>query len=271
MKNLLTDGKVLLNTNEGISMFAKIAFIAFFASTFVQFSFAQVEEKTVDYTISPSVLVEGKIHVAYEWLKPIEFNKRNLSVIDTANVSSLHPGNNHLVGSKLAFISKRSFDELSYGQMNNAKFISKMLNSVAIKQKTADTWAVTNKVKAYGFPISVNFDLKFNELSASAVPASVARYLKDEGDAMAGTTRERFLVLDMTNFSQLMYRNYSYVYIKEIGPRETMIVAGIVAGFDLKAANSYFNFPPFSSTRGTMMSNMREQIIQMAKAIQGTK
>lgn len=249
-------------------MLARFSAILLLVSVVATTAFAQVEEKDVDFTISPAVLTDGKIHVAYEWLTPSAFAKKNLSVVDTVGVYSSHPGKNHIVASKLSFVAKRGFDQLSYVSMNQASFISKMLNSVSVKQRTADTWAVTNKVRAYGFPFNVSFNLKFTEVPANKMPSSILNYLRDEGAALRGSTRERFLILDMTNFSQLMYRNYSYVYIKEVSPTETIIVSAIVAGFDISSANSLFNFPPFSSTRGTMMNNMKEQIMQMARSIQ---
>jgi hypothetical protein len=143
-----------------------------------------------------------------------------------------------------------------------------MLNSVAISKKNIEAWRVTNKVRAYGIPFKVSFDLKLKEISSTALGVQLVNYLKDESSGVKGTGRERFMVLDMTNFSQLMYRNYSVVYAKEIGPNETMIVSGIVAAFDIDKANSLFNYPPFSTTKSTMMNNLHGQVLHMAESIQ---
>jgi hypothetical protein len=235
---------------------------------FFQFqAFAQVEENNVEFTISPSILLSGKIQVAYEWLTPNDFLKKELSIIDTFKVSGMNADNNQLAISKLAFISKRNFDTLSLSIMNNSAFISKMLNSVSISSKSSDTWRVTNKVKAYGIPFKVSFDFKVKEIPLASVPA-VARFLRDEAGAIVGQGRERLLLLDMSNFSQLMYRNVSYVYMKEIANNQTMLVAGIIGGANISTANLIFNYPPFSETESTMINNLRTQIMGMAKNIQ---
>ena len=246
-------------------MLSKIAFLIL--CLFQLQAYAQVEESNVEFTISPSIISSGKIQVAYEWLTPAEFNKKEFALIDSLKVSSLKPENNQLAISKLAFISKRNFDSLSASSMNNASFISKMLNSVGISQKTADTWRVTNKVKAYGLPFKVSFDFKLKEVSLAAVP-SIARYFRDQASAIPDQARERLLLLDMSNFSQLMYRNYSYVYMKEINSNETLIVSGIIGGANISTANLIFDHPPFSETESTMINNLRTQIMGMAKNIQ---
>lgn len=122
-------------------------------------------------------------------------------------------------------------------------------------------------MKAYGLPFKVSFDFQFKEISGHLLGAQVPRYFRDEASGVNGTGRERFMLLDMTNFSQLIYRNYSVVYVKEIGPNETLVVCGLIAAFDLKTANSFFNYPPFSTTKGTMMGNLKSQIMNMVNAI----
>jgi hypothetical protein len=231
------------------------------------FAFAQIEERSVDFTVSPSVLLGGQTQVAFEWLSPQDFNKTDMSLMDLTKVHALSPSNNQLIASKIALLSKKPFDSFSAAKMNNATYISQMLSSVAISQKGADLWAVTNKVKAYSIPFKVNFDLRLKEIPAQTLGIPLLNYFKDEGSALKGTGRERFIVLDMTNFSQLMYRNYSIVYVKEISANETLIVAGIIAGFNLNSANAFFNYPPFSTTKGTMMNNLRTQILTMASKI----
>ncbi|MBA2404488.1 MAG: hypothetical protein H0V66_06940 [Bdellovibrionales bacterium] len=231
-------------------------------------SFAQTVEKHVDFTVSPGVILDGSIHVAFEWISPANFRNKSLSQMDLQKISALHPNNNQMIVSKIAFISKTSFDNLTYAKMNNANYIAEMLNSVSIRQKTTDTWSVTNKVKAYSIPFKVSFDFKFKEVTPAVLGASLVNYIKDEASGLKGTGRERFMTLDMTNFSQLMYRNYSIVYMKEISPTETMIVSGIIAGFNLQEGNTFFNLPPFSTTKSTMMGNLKTQIMQMAHSIQ---
>jgi len=235
---------------------------------FNAFSYAQTEEKNIDFTVSPGVILDGNIQVAFEWLTPNDFRKKELSLMDVPKISALHPTNNQMIASKVAFISKKSFDDLAYSKMNNTAFISDMLNSIDIRQKATDVWYVTNRVKAYNIPMRVSFDFKFKQVAGNTLGPQLLNYIKDEGSALKGTGRQRFLVLDMTNLSQLMYRNYSIVYMKEISLTETLIVSGIIAGFDLKTANAFFNFPPFSSTKSTMMGNMKSQILHMCHSIQ---
>lgn len=230
--------------------------------------FAQTEERNIDFTVSPAIILDGDIQVAFQWTTPNDFRKTELSLMDLPKISDLQPGNNQLVVSKIAFISKKSFDNLSYNKMNSTSFISDMLNSVGIRQKESDLWYVTNRVKAYNIPFKVSFDFKFKEVAGSTLNSQVLNYIKDEASGVKGTGRERFMTLDMSNFSQLMYRNYSIVYMKEISPNETMIVSGIIGGFNLHTANSFFNYPPFSSTKSTMVGNLRDQILHMARSIQ---
>lgn len=235
---------------------------------FTSNSFAQIEEKNIDFTLSPGLILDGKIQVAFEWLSPNDFRKKQLGLVDAPKISELHPNNNQMIAAKIAFISKKSFAELSSSKMNNVNFISEMLNSVGVNQKTAEAWRVTNRVKAYGFPFKVSFDFHLKEVAASSIGSHIVDYLKDEASGLNGTGKDRFLILDMTNFTQLIYRNYAFVYMKEISPKETMIVSAIITGFDLRTANSYFNIPPFSTTKATMMGNFKTQIFDMARSIQ---
>jgi hypothetical protein len=142
-----------------------------------------------------------------------------------------------------------------------------MLSSVNLSKKSNGTWLVTNKVKAYGIPFKVNFELIFKELDSKSLSKNVINYFRHEVGSFPGTNRERFLLLDMGQFSQLMYRNYCIVYLKELSDSKTLIVAGLIASFDLKSANSYFNYPPFSNTHDTMMGNLRTQMMNMVKSI----
>ena len=249
-------------------MKAKLALLISLLFILNQLALAATEETSVDFTVSPGVIRAGGIQIGMEWLTPNDFLKTNLSLIDLHRVNALYPDNNQVIASKLALIIKKPLDSFSFEKMNNAAYISSMLNSVAISKKNIESWRVTNKVRAYGIPFKVSFDLKLKEISSTALGVQLVNYLKDESAGVKGTGRERFMVLDMTNFSQLMYRNYSVVYAKEIGPNETMIVSGIVAAFDLHKANSLFNYPPFSTTKSTMMNNLHGQVLHMAESIQ---
>jgi hypothetical protein len=233
-----------------------------------QFAHSYVEEKNVEFTLSPALLHDGEIQIAFEWITPANFRKKDLMMMDLQKIHSSHADNNQMIISKLAFTTKQSFDSLSYAKMNSSKYITDMLNSVGITKKASDTWYVTNKVRAYSIPFKVSFDFKFREVSADSFDENLLRFIRDENSAFAGAGRERYLILDMTNFTQLMYRNYSVVYMKELSPNETLIYSGVVAGLDLKAANSFFNYPPFATTKATMMGNLRTQILHMARSIQ---
>lgn len=236
--------------------------------TLSQTAYSQVFETSVDFTLSPAVVNDGAIQIAFEWITPTEFGKRNLKLMDVPNMGELHPNNNQMVVSKMAFISKNYFDDLSHKRMNTAKYISDMLNSSGISSKSADLWTVTNPVRAYGVPFKVSFDLEFREIPGASLGAPLHDYLLDEASAFKTPGRERFLVLDMTRFSQLMYRNYSVVYMKELGEKKTLIVSGVISSFNIAKANAFFNYPPFSTTRGTMMKNLRSQTLHMLRRIQ---
>jgi hypothetical protein len=252
-------------------MHAKAVILFILTFLFSQLSFAQssatMEESHVDYTISPAMISSGNVQVAYEWLEPSEFKHKEIVVTDLHKVSALHPGKNHMVASKIAFVSRRSFDELNYASMAKTSFISRMLNSVAISQKSIELWHVTNRVKAYNIPFKVSFDFRFKEVSPSSIGAA-ANYLRHEGAGVQAKGRERFMILDMSNFSQLMYRNYSLVYMKEISDKETLVISTVVAGFNKEMADRFFNLPPISTTRKTMMDNFETQIMQIVREIQ---
>ena len=226
---------------------------------------AQVMESHVDFTVSPGTIQGGKIQYAHEWLGQDEFKSKEMSVIDVVGVAKLHEDNNQLVAAKVAFVSKKSFDQLAHAQMNNVDFISEMLDSVGVGALTADSWRVTNKVKAYALPFKVSFDFKFREVSAASL-GSAASYLRSEGSGFKGT-RERFITLDMNNFSMLMYRNYCIVYVKEISPTETIVVASVIAGINSSRMNQFF---PFGAQK-TMLGNLKTQIMNMARNIQVAK
>lgn len=249
-------------------MFMRIARLFTLLMTLLTLSFAHAEESHVDFNLSPAYLEDGNLQVAFEWLTPNEFKKRDLSVTDLVKVQNLHPGNNQLIVSKTALLSKKPVSHFSLQKMNNAQTITALLRSVSAVQKSTDTWYVTNKVKAYGIPFKVSFNLTVREVTPAALGSNVVNYFRSEGSAFRGTGKELFYIMDMTNFSQLMYRNYSVIYIKEISPAETLVVAGIIAAFDINKANSFFNFPPFSSTEGTMVDNLRSQILHMARTFQ---
>ena len=234
-------------------------------------AYSQANETSVDFTVSPAVIDSGDVQIAFEWITPEEFRKRSLKLMDVPDMSVLHPNNNHMIISKMAFLSKNSFDALSHNKMNNANYIADMLNSVGISPKADNLWGVTNQVKAYGVPFKVSFDLEFREVPGASLGAPLHDYLLDEAAAFKGPGRERFLVLDMTRFSQLMYRNYSVIYIKELSSKETFIVSGVISAFNITKANTFFNYPPFSTTKGTMMKNLRNQTLNMVRSIQGTR
>lgn len=232
-----------------------------------QLSLAQVEETHVDFIVSPMLVEDGKVQIAFEWLTPQEFRKTSLSQIDLVRINTFKPDNNQIIAAKMVFISSKSFNEISHAKMNNANFVSYMLNSVGIKNKEEDVWFVTNKVRAFNIPFKVSFDFKFKEVSASAL-GELTNYFENEAAPFQGSGKERYLLLDMTNFSQLMYRNYSIVYVKELTNGRSLVVSGVVTGFDLRTANTFFNFPPFSSTEGTMMANLKSQILHIVRSIQ---
>lgn len=230
-------------------------------------SFAEVEENYLDFQISPAIVLDYETQANYSWLKPSELSNYKLSVIDLQKVASLHPGKNHLVASKLAFKSKKSFDELSHAKLNNATFISKMFSNASVKPNGTNLWKVGTKVTAYSIPFSVSFNLNFKETTLQSLNSSLRTFLKDELSPFDSTGRERVLILDMDEFSQLLYQTYAIVYIKELTNKQTVILAGVVSGFNKSSADSYFNFPPLNSTKGTVMSNMKSLIRQMITTI----
>lgn len=234
---------------------------------FSQFAHSQVIEKDVDFSVSPTLIEDGEVQYSLGWHTPNDFRKTNVSIIDEVKVSSIKPNNNQIISGKLIFITEKPYDDFTQAKMNNAEYISYMLNSVSVNKKSSESWSVVNKVRAYNIPFKVSFDFAFKELETSNLPSHILKYFQDESSAFKGTGREKFVTLDMTNFSQLMYRNYSIVYLKEISKGKSLVIAALVTGFDLNSANNFFNFPPFSTTRGTMTANLKTQVFHIVNSI----
>jgi hypothetical protein len=101
-------------------------------------------------------------------------------------------------------------------------------------------------------------------VSAAALPNEVVTYIRDEASAIPSNKRERFLILDMQDFSLLVRRNYSIVYMREISKSETMVVAGVVAGVDISKAWMYGGEGNLSSI---VMKQTKSQVLSMTKKI----
>lgn len=224
-------------------------------------SFA-AEETYVDFRVDASVLERGEDQVAFEWQSPDQFRATRMAVTDLVKVNKSNPENLHMVNSKIAMISSRPFSDFSVNSFSTPNMVKDMLRSVSVTPNGSNIYSVTNKVKAYGLPFKVSFNLALKEIKPDA---AVVKYFRDQASQFEGTGRESFVSLDMTNFSQLMYRNYSIVYAKELKNGRTLIVASIVSGFNLKKANSFFNYPPISNTDSTMVGNIRSQTLHMLK------
>jgi hypothetical protein len=226
---------------------------------------AQVEEPSVDFAVNPTVLRQGKVHVAFEWLTPESFRQKSLSVIDVPKINSRNAGNQKLTASKVAFISNRSFDDLSYDVLNQASFIKDMFGAIAIDQLSADSWRLTNRVNAYRVNFRLGFNLRIQEASERTLPAGLVRFLRNEARGIPSQGRERFILIDMDSFSQLIYRNYSIIYMRELSDGKVVIVGGVVAGVNANRANFYFPF----GTEAKMVNEMRTQVLLMARKIKG--
>ncbi len=92
--------------------------LIFFLSLLIA-SLSFAEESHVDFSLSPSHLEAGNIQVAFEWLSPHEFRKRNMRVVDLVKVQHLKPHNNHLIASKTAILSKKPMSHFSLSPLYN--------------------------------------------------------------------------------------------------------------------------------------------------------
>lgn len=118
-------------------MKSTLFFLILFSSLFGQWAFSQTQERGVDFVVSPGAVLAGETQLGLEWLEPALFTRTQLSIMDLAKVNSLHPNNNQIIASKVAFVSRRSFDSFTHSKMNNSAFISQMLSSVSVSQKIA--------------------------------------------------------------------------------------------------------------------------------------
>ncbi|MFY7993259.1 MAG: hypothetical protein ACOVP4_08220 [Bacteriovoracaceae bacterium] len=220
------------------------------------------EEAYLDFRVDASALERGQDQMSFEWQGPDQFRSTQMAVTDLVNINKSHPENLHMVNSKIAMISSRPLNDFAVESISTQKMVKDLLRSVSVIPKGGHVYDVTNKVKAYGISFKVSFKLAIKEVKPNA---HIAKYFRDQASLFEGTGNERFVSLDMTNFSQLMYRNYSIIYAKELKDGRTLIVASTVSGFNLKKANSYFNYPPISRTDSTMVGNIRSQTLHMLK------
>ncbi len=228
------------------------------------FNALALEEKDVDFRVDQTLLERGEDQIAIEWQSPDQFRSTEISITDLVRVNKLNPSKLQMINAKTAMISNRPMNDFSVKNLATAKMVKDMLRSVSTTQKSSNVFDVTNKVKAYGLPFKVSFTLELKETTPSA---AVRSYFTSQAAGFAGTGRESFMTLNMTNFSQLMYQNYSVIYTKELANGKTLIIATIMAGFDLPKANSYFNYPPFARTDNTMIGNFRSQTEHMLKSM----
>jgi hypothetical protein len=231
-------------------------------------TYAQVEETTVSFKVSPKIIATGEIQMAFAWLNAGEFAQLDMAVMDQPGIHLMHPHNLKMVVSKLAFLTTQTFEDLAYANLNQADYIQDMLGALVIDQLSSDSWYLTNRVKAYKLPFRLGYELQTREVEATRLRKELVQYFRKEAADFPGTGRERFISLDMHQFTQLIYRNYSVCYMKELRDGRMLIISGVIAGININRANFFFNYPPFSRTETKMLGNMREQVLVMARKIQ---
>jgi hypothetical protein len=228
--------------------------------------YAQVYESNVDYSISSALLESGEVHFGYEWLSPAQFKTKDISKTDLRGLSKITAPFNHIIAAKIGFISDRSFQELSLKKMNEPAFIKKMLRATSVTAKDSGKWEITNKVKAYGFYFKVDFSLKLTEANSSEL-REIAGFMRSEANKFINSGRERFILVEMTDFDQLLYGNFGVVYMREISPDKTLIIATIISAFNQNKANRFFQFPPFSYAYNTITNNFKSLTMGMIEEI----
>lgn len=239
----------------------KQLFLAVLTLVAVQSLSFAAEESDVDFRIDSAVL-ERENQLAFEWQSPDQFRATRMSVTDHVKLNKMSPESLYMVNSKIAMISNRPLEDFKIKKLSTAQTVKNMLRSTSVVAQGNNNYRVANKVKAYGLPFTVKFNLAIREIQPDA---ATAKYFRDEAIQFEGSGREVFATLDMTDFSQIMYRNYSAIYVKELKDGRTLLIATIMAGFNVEKANSYFNFPPISRTENTMVGNLRSQTLHMMK------
>lgn len=225
-------------------------------------SYSQEEEASIDFRVDSAALERGEDQMSFEWQSVDQFRSTQVAVTDLVKVNLLQPENIQMVNAKVAMLSAKPFSYFVLKNLATVEMVQNLLESQAVSVKGANAFAVTNKVKAYGLPFKVNFDLLMKEI---APDTAVKNYFKSQGAAFEGTGKEVFLSLDMTNFSQLIYRNYSVIYAKELKNGKTLLIATVICGINIDKANTYFNYPPISRTDRRMVGNIRTQTLHMMK------
>ncbi len=235
--------------------------LALLAFSFFALQSIAGEESNIDFRVD-SALLEREDQVAFEWQTPTQFRATKVLVTDHVKLNKFQPDNLHMVNSKIAMISNRPYTDFSLKKLSTPAMVKDMLRSSEVIALGNHKYKVANKVKAYGLNFTIKFHLAVKEIQPDA---ATAKYFRDQAVQFEGTGKEVFATLNMTDFSQIMYQNYSVVYAKELTDGRTLLLATVMTGFNKDKADSYFNYPPISRTENTMMSNLKSQTLHMLK------
>lgn len=223
-----------------------------------------IYENSVNFSIRESELQRGNIQFASEWLTPSAFYQHPLSFMDFDKQVLSQFSRSQVVLSMESFVTNASFDELSFQKLNQASIIKLMFDSLSISKK-GEIFSVTNKVKAYGFPINLHYDVRLNQESKVSIPLTVKNWFKNKIKHLSVTSRSQIIVIETFNFSQLMFKNTGIVFFQELTSGDVIIIATGLSTIDINKANLFF---PFGMAKNQMLSNVENQMIHMAQKIQ---
>jgi hypothetical protein len=237
---------------------------------FSNFSFAQniviQNEDNLNFAVNKTKIIGNSAQLSISWIAPSVLNKTVFKDLDLKKYSTIEAISNYQVIAKVAFISNKPIEKLSFNEMNNSNFIQKMLGSINVSSN-GQLWDIENKVKAYGLGFRLYFTLDLQEVDFSSQKESIKKLIRNDLNNYP-ESEETFISLDMYDFSQLIYGNIAIVALKKIDANKTLIVSYILCAINKRAADRFFNYPPFSQTEEKMKNNLREQTLQM---IQGLK
>jgi hypothetical protein len=221
-------------------------------------------EANTNYKVQADWIERGRLQYGTEWLTPTRFSTHPLIVMDYLSQSKEFPGRNQVVLSSISFVTATSFDRLSKEALNKADIVKKMFDANSVTP-TGGSFLLNTTVKAYGFPIGVDFVLTLKKVEETQLSKTSHSFIKSKLSHLSATGRNRILIIEMNQFSQLIYKNTGIVYMQELTNGHVALHAIGVSTINIQKANLFF---PFGMAQSQMINNIEEQIIHMAREIQ---
>lgn len=222
-----------------------------------------IRENKAIFNVNKDHLDVGGIQYGLEWLTPYEFNLHPLKKLDLINEISSDEYRTKVVVAKLVFVSQKSFDNLSLEKLSTKEVVQEMFDASFVENNN-NIFKVWSTARAYGFNFQVSYNLVLKNESNNQSITQIQKYFKEDISLFQGS-RTRVLKITMNNFSRLMNKNESFIYMKELPNGTTFISATVISTLDSRNASLLF---PFGKAESVMLRNMQDQILSMSRNIQ---